>query len=279
MARQIEDEVKYYYDSHPTEEDLMGETAFHRALVHYLIDVLTWFFHGQLCAIYGNLNMYQTTKYREYPVAPDVAVIKGVAYNEFTRSWRVGKSGPAPQVVFEIASDETWTKDLENKPAKYASMGVQEYFAYDPHNVPLTASKGRRLFGWRLDQDSHIMREIPPGSNGSLWSQHLQSWLVPDGTILRLYDEKGQMRLTRAEFEAQQRQLEEQRRLAETRRAEMEARRAQAEARRADAAARQAEIEARRAQAEAQRANAAAQQARAYAEKLRSLGIDPDQIE
>src|SRR5690349_24935078 len=56
MARQIEDEVKYYYDSHPTEEDLMGETAFHRVLVQYLIDVLTWLFHGQLCAIHGNLK-------------------------------------------------------------------------------------------------------------------------------------------------------------------------------------------------------------------------------
>jgi hypothetical protein len=32
MARHIEDEVKYYYDSHPTEEDLMGETAFHANL-------------------------------------------------------------------------------------------------------------------------------------------------------------------------------------------------------------------------------------------------------
>ena len=56
MARQIEDEVKYYYDSHPTEEDLMGETDFHRVLAHYLIDVLTWLFHGRPCSIYGYLN-------------------------------------------------------------------------------------------------------------------------------------------------------------------------------------------------------------------------------
>ncbi len=113
MARHIEDEVKYYYDSHSTEEDLMGETAFHRAPVQYLIEVLTWLFHGQVCAIHGNLNMYQTANNFECPVAPDVAVIKGVAYKQFTRSWRVGKSGPAPQVVFEIASEETWTKDLQ----------------------------------------------------------------------------------------------------------------------------------------------------------------------
>ena len=203
MARHIEDEVKYYYDSHSTEEDLMGETAFHRALVHYLIDVLTWLFHGQLCAIYGNLNMYQTTDYYEYPVAPDVAVIKGVAYKQFTRSWRVGRSGPAPQVVFEIASEETWRKDLLDKPGKYASMGVQEYFTYDPHEVPLPASKNRRLFGWRLDQVTHTMNAIQPRSDGALWSHHLESWLVPDGAMLRLYDAQSQIRLTFVEAEAQ----------------------------------------------------------------------------
>ena len=270
MARHIEDEVKYYYDSHPTEEDLMGETSFHAELVNYLLDVLRCLFYGRLYAIYDNLNFYQTSDRREYPVAPDLAVIQGVAHRRI-RSWRVGKSGPAPQVVFEIASEETWHKDLTEKPGKYASMGVQEYFAFDPHDVPLPLSRKQRLFGWRLDPADQTMREIPSGPNGSLWSHHLQSWLVPDGTTLRLYDSSRQMRLTFAETEAQQRQWEAQQR--------------QAEAQRADAATRQVEIEAQRAQAEsqradaeAQRANEAIQQARALAEKLRSLGIDPDQI-
>ena len=241
----------------------MGETSFHADLVNYLLDVLRCLFHGRVCAIYENLNFYQTSNSKEYPLAPDIAVIMGVAHRR-VRSWRVGKSGPAPQVVFEIASEETWHKDLDEKPAKYARMGVQEYFAYDPHDVPLPASGNRRLFGWRLDQESQTMRAIPFGPNGSLWSHHLQSWLVPDGVVLRLYDSGGRMRLTFAETEAQQRQLEAQQRQAETQRAE--------------AAIRRADIEARRAQAEAQRANAATQQARALAEKLRSLGIDPDQV-
>ncbi len=205
MARHIEDEVKYYYDSHSTEEDLMGETSFHADLVHYLMDVLTWLFHGQLCAIYENLNFYQTANAMEYPLAPDVAVIKGTAHRP-VRSWRVGKSGPAPQMVFEIASEETWKKDLAEKPSKYARMGVQEYFAYDPHESPLPRSGNQRLFGWRLDPDRQIMREMPHGPNGSLWSPSLESWLVPDGTILRLYDRNGQIRLTSAEAEARRAQ-------------------------------------------------------------------------
>ena len=199
MARQIENEVKYYYDSHPTEEDLMGETSFHADLVNYLLAVLRWLFHGRLYAIYDNLNFYQTSNWKEYPLAPDIAIIPGIAHLP-VRSWRVGKSGPAPQVVFEIASEETWHKDLDDKPLRYAHMGVQEYFAYDPHEVPLRASKNRRLFGWRLDPASQSMKEIQPRSDGALWSHHLESWLVPDGAMLRLHDRNGQLRLTHAEF-------------------------------------------------------------------------------
>ena len=33
MAKDIKDEVAYYYDFHPTEEDLMGETPLHSALI------------------------------------------------------------------------------------------------------------------------------------------------------------------------------------------------------------------------------------------------------
>jgi len=117
MAKHFEDEVAYYYDFHPTEEDLMGETAVHAYLVRYLMEVLTWLFREQRCAIYDNLNFYQTANPKEYPLAPDIAAIKGVDF-QFVRSWRVGKTGPAPQVVFEIASEETWQKDLQVKPLK-----------------------------------------------------------------------------------------------------------------------------------------------------------------
>ena len=210
MARHIEDEVAYYYDSHSTEEDLMGETDFHHALVHYLVEVLTWLFYGRRCAIYGNLNFYQTSDPKEYPIAPDIAVIPGIAHRPIC-SWRVGKSGPAPQVAFAIASEETWNKDLAEKPGKYAGMGVQEYFAYDPNEPPLARRANQRLFGWYLDTDRRHMTAMQPRSNGSLWSPGLDSWLVPDGALLRLYNRSGQMRLTHAEFADQQAEAEARR--------------------------------------------------------------------
>src|SRR5947209_6455131 len=132
MAKHIEDEVIYHYDLYPTEEDWMGQTSVHARLIRYLVDVLTWLFWGQRCAIYDSLNFYQTPDVYEYPMSPDIAVIKGVDDVDVT-SWRIDKDGPPPQVVFEILSAKTWKADLNEKPTHYALMSVQDDFAYDPH--------------------------------------------------------------------------------------------------------------------------------------------------
>lgn len=106
---------------------------------------------------------------------------------------------------------ETWHKDLTEKPGRYAGMGVQEYFAYDPNDPQLLRRLNRRLFGWQLDPDERKMREMQPRFDGALWSPSLESWLVPDGVLLRLYDRSGQMRLTQAEKEHQQAEAEARR--------------------------------------------------------------------
>lgn len=262
----------------------MGETAVHASLVHSLVSVLHWLFQGQHCAIYENLNFYQTPNTREYPLAPDIAVIKGVDYIEDIRSWRVGKTGPASHVLFEIASEETWKKDLYEKPLRYARMGVQEYFAYDPHPDPVYRGiAGRRLLGWRLVHG--VLQEMTSDSNGRLWSAQLDSFLLPDGTLLRLTDRQGYLRLTEAEAQARRAEAEAQRAEAEARRANIEAQARRAETRRANIEAQRALAEARRAnaesearKAEARRAEAEARRAETLAEKLRSLGIDPDSL-
>ncbi len=256
MAKQIDQEIEYYYDTHPTEEDLMGESSFHADTVDYLVLVLRWLFRGQLCAIYKNLNFYQTRNRREYPLVPDIAVLKGVAQAKVI-SWKIWRTGMVPQVVFEILSGETWDKDLTEKPQKYAQLGVEEYFAYDPHVPPVVQDRSHRLFGWQLDKARGEMVELVPDAEGRLWSNQLDSWLVPDGDYLRLYDRNNQRRLTQTEAEVAARE-------AADKRVELEARRANAEARRANAEARRADAEARKREA--------------LAEKLRSLGINPDEI-
>jgi Uma2 family endonuclease len=256
--------ISYYYDSHPTEEDLMGESALHRAVIRYLVDVLIWLFHTQTCSVHENLNFYVTDDEDEYPIAPDVAVIKGVPF-AFEISWHIGETGPAPHVVFEMASDKTWKRDLEEKPSLYTQVGVQEYYAFDPYEPPLPLSrrKGRRLFGWQRDADTGLMRQVPPRPDGSLWSPQLTSGLKPDGKYLRLYDSSGRRRLTKSEVDEAK--------------AEREALARKIEAERAEAAIRQMQAEAARAEHEALRAQEAIRRAQALTEKLRALGIDPDQ--
>ena len=213
MAKEMQNEVVYRYDLYPTEEDLMGDNSIHLDLMLYLLQVLRWFFHGQRCSVYANLNFYLTLDSGEYPLVPDVAVIKGVEYQD-RQSWSIGITGPAPQVVFEIASPKTWDKDLEEKPRRYARMGVQEYFAYDPNPDIILKDNPQRLFGWRYNRSRGAMRAIPLHSDGRIGSMQLECFLGSEGKTLRLYDRYGNMLLTKEE--------------AETKRAEAEARRARA---------------------------------------------------
>jgi len=215
----------------------MGKPSLHTDLVHYLSNVLRWLFREHSCAIYKNLNFYQTLDLNEYPIAPDIAVIKGVPYSH-RRSWTVGITGPAPHIVFEIASEETWHTDSKEKPFKYARMGVQEYFLYDPEMPPHLKHMGkkRRLIGWQRNHLTGAMEEMQPDHAGRLWSTQLDSFLLSDGSYLRLYDINYQRRLTGQEAEAQSKRLAEQ------------------------------------------KARLAEQRTRLLEEKLRSLGMNPDEL-
>ena len=46
------------------------------------------------------------------------------------------------------------------------------------------------------------MQALPAGPGGRLWSAHLDSFLLPDGKLLRLTDRQGYLRLTEAQAEA-----------------------------------------------------------------------------
>jgi Uma2 family endonuclease len=153
-------------------------------------------------------------------VAPDLAVIKGVAVRPELTSWRVQSTGPAPHVVFEILSADTWKKDLQEKPDLYAQLGVHEYFAYDPNPSPLAQATRHRLFGWRADPLLPHMTALVPNDDGSLWSEQLASFLLADGQLLRLFDRQRRLRLTEAEAQAHARWAEAAARQAAERRAE-----------------------------------------------------------
>jgi Uma2 family endonuclease len=196
MSIAIEPQIDYFYDTHPVEDEEMSESEPHDAVLYNLTLVLRWLFYVEKWYIARNLRLYVTADRLEKPLAPDAAVFIGVPYSRVRgrniKSWTIRPpEQPAPRVVFEIISDDSWDRDINEKPARYASMGIQECFVYDPRPYP---AEDERLRGWR--NDGGVAVALIPDKDGRIWSVELESWLVSDGLDLRLYDRDGRMRLT-----------------------------------------------------------------------------------
>ncbi|MDQ2733010.1 MAG: hypothetical protein M3Y56_15240, partial [Armatimonadota bacterium] len=107
----------------------------------------------------------------------------------------------------------------------------------------------RRLRGWYPQGGTFV--EMLHDERGWLWSAGLNSWLIPDGAFLRLYDLNLEVRLTGEEAERALKEREHA--LREVERTQLEQERTQKEQERA-------------------------QKERAWA-KLREVGIDPASLE
>ena len=53
-------------------------------------------------------------------------------------SYKLWEQPKVPDLVLEVFSQDSWRKDVYDKPALYAALGVREYWLFDPH-------------GWRRD--------------------------------------------------------------------------------------------------------------------------------
>lgn len=264
--------IERYYDSHQREDEELSQTIFHDIAIRYLIAMLEWLFNTQKIGIITNVNLYVTPREDEQGISPDVAVIEGLESYERTSdepgSYYVGEDGPPPRVVFEMSSKDTWRIDLgidnklsveEQKPHRYAQMGVAEYFAFDPHQPGHWTKELRRkgrLRGWRLNGAGEY-EELTKDLAGRLWSEQLNSWLIVDDKFLRLYDEHNNLRLTGEDAKDQLLQAEQQRVRMERERAEI--------------AEQQVEVERRQAETERRRLEE-------LLEKIRKAGLDPDKL-
>jgi len=299
MSTQI-NYIERYYDSHQSEleEEELGQSRSHFFAIRYLLLVLEWLFEsrGQKVGIVSDINFYQTANKKETPKQPDIAVVDGLevvpeSEEDPRPSYYVGADGPPPRVVFEIASQDTWQADLEEKPVIYARMGVKEYFVFDPQpGLGVWTREWRtkeRLVGWRLQADGSY-EEQAKDEQGRIWSEELESWLLVRGKRLRLYSGERELRVEKAEAEQQRAEGERRNAEAERRNARLERRRAeQAEARailaqrkaeeegqRAEQEAQRAELAQRKAEEESQRANQEAQRAQEEAQARQALAAE-----
>ena len=136
-----------------------------------------------------DINVYYKEGDPKVVVAPDVAVAFGVdvAAVENNTIYKVWEAGSAPCFALEIASRKTVRTDVYVKPAKFAELGVQEYWRLDPTGGELLDPplQGERHHAGRW-APIEVMPEGPNGLRGRSDALGLDlCWRPPK---LRLWD-------------------------------------------------------------------------------------------
>jgi Uma2 family endonuclease len=249
-----------------TDDQPMSESDATRDYLIYCVEALRLYFQSRRnIYVSGNLFIYYEEGNNQASISPDVFVIFGVRNHKRRsyKSWKEG--GKLPSFILEITSLSTKKKDEVEKPKLYASLGVAEYFQYDPTADYLNPQlKGFSLVNGQYQplpmQQTADLSFIHSSVLGlDLQLQNTEQYaigLAPLPKELRFFDpQTGLKLLSRQEVEQVLVQAEQERDQAEQERDQAEQERDQAE----------------------QERLLAEQRADRLAEKLRELGIDPDQ--
>jgi len=158
----------------------MAETDIHRNLMIDTIRRLeNHFKERDDVYVSGNLLLYYEKGNQYKSVAPDVFVVCGVEKKR-RRTYFLWEEGKGPDFVLELASENTYRRDLGDKKDLYASViKVKEYFLFDPDGRYLQPS----LMGYRLTDGVYL--PIQP-----------VDWRLPSDVLgLELVEEAGELRL------------------------------------------------------------------------------------
>lgn len=231
-------------------EDSAAQNPPHSALLGYL----QWALgprYGDRAFVAADVVLHYRLGDRNASLAPDLLVGFGGGYKgELSyKLWEL----PVPALVMEVLSERTSKKDMEDKKHTYETLGIDEYWLFDPTGelapTPLT--------GYRLCAERYA--RVRPNAAGHLASKALglELRIVEDrtfvkaasGRTLRFFDPvAGEFLLAQDEANAARRQAEARAVAANDAFQEADAARREAEARAAAAeAALQAALAARKA--------------------------------
>jgi Uma2 family endonuclease len=158
----------------------MAETDIHREALADTIATLADFFRDDPdIYVAGNLLLYYEEGNPGASVAPDVFVVHGVP-KRLRRTYKLWEEHKEPTVVIEVTSRFTRLEDLGTKRVLYESLGVQEYFLFDPLDEYLHPP----LQGYRLVDGEYVRLGVEP--DGALMSQTLGMRLQRENNRLRL---------------------------------------------------------------------------------------------
>jgi Uma2 family endonuclease len=219
--RMTEEERRAVVASLPSElpRAFLPEGDAHRVPKKRALEALDEFFRRRGLRVY--LGSELSTYYPDEDVfAPDLLAVLDVEAHE-RDSWVVSAEGKGLDFVLEIHVSGDRKKDLEHNVARYARLGIPEYFVFLPRE--------KRLLGHRLpDGDARVYRPVLP--QGGRWpSSVLGLELALDDGRLRFYSGTAPLPDARELIDTLASMVDQT-----VARAEEEARRADEEARRAE---------------------------------------------
>ena len=258
---------------YPTEDGVpLAETdAQAIPLIYAVAGLRDYFRHRPDVYVSGNLLIYYQEGNFDASVAPDVFVVFGVP-NHIRPTYRVWEEGKSPDFVMEITSRHTRHNDQGPKRELYESLGVQEYWQYDPtgdylepplRGLSLVGGEYEELAETRLGDGTLAIYSAVLGLEVWIEEGELRFHDPETGRNIRTLTESNEA-WQRAELARQQ--AEQERQQAEQERQQERQARQQAEQ------ARQQERQARQqAERDRQQAEAARDAAEAQVAELRAL--------
>ena len=151
-------------------------------------------------------------------VSPDMLVSFNAdpALYRQDNSYVISRQGKPPDLILEIAYERTGKSDVEDKPARYATLGIAEYWHFDETG----RFHGTKLAGGRLVDGAYQPIHIDALPDGRLkgysvvlnlileWHDGKLNWIDPaTGTHIPTFDQEREGRLA---AEARNRELEEE---------------------------------------------------------------------
>jgi Putative restriction endonuclease len=201
-----------YSDGEP-----LAESYDHLYVIMTTLAMLLVHLKGQQATVLADQFLYYAQGFPRLRVAPDVMVIFNVPPGG-RDNYKIWEEGQVPSVIFEMTSPGTRTKDDVEKKNLYESLGVTEYWQFDPRGEWIP----EKLRGYRLQGDPEPVY-VPITNNQSTT---LQLQLVVEDKIIAFYRLEDGVRLLPIEelniaLEQQQELIDQ-----ETQRANREAQRA-----------------------------------------------------
>ena len=190
-------------------DDDMGETSIHIKLLANFLNILAVYFENRTDVFFsGNMNLYFERGNSRRWYAPDLLVAFGVP-NVERSSYLLWREEIFPQVLFEIASEKTWSNDIDEKLRVYEEYGAEEYYVLDPEFAYLPAP----LMAFRRQGEKLVESEV---KDDRVFSPRLNLEIVWNDRTFRFYNPRTKdFLLTLNETERQKREYKSRAELAE----------------------------------------------------------------